>query len=260
MFPITSITPTICNMMDIPAPSFSTPNLIQPLVDHSQSLGIDRVDRCLVYAPDAIGTHLYNQHLDSFQRVLHHAPLAVPMQSVFPSVTPVAFASMFTGAEPSVHKITKYEKPVLTMDTLFDALLRAGKKVAIVAVDCCSISIIFQNRALDYFIESYDSDVTARALELIEKDRHDFILAYNQEYDDALHATTPFSNRAIIAMNNHIGAFERLAAACDSSWKSHRSLITFSPDHGAHIGPNGLGTHGENIPDDMHIHHFFGIQ
>ena len=46
---------------------------------------------------------------------------------------------MYTGAQPEVHGIRKYEKPVIRIDTLWDALVRAGKKAAIVADNKCSM-------------------------------------------------------------------------------------------------------------------------
>ncbi len=35
--------------------------------------------------------------------------------------------TMYTGAQPAVHGITAYAKPVIKIDTIFDALIRAGK-------------------------------------------------------------------------------------------------------------------------------------
>ena len=256
---ITSITPTICKMMDIPIPSISEDTIIDALCDSALSRGISKVDKCFVYAPDAIGSKIFSEHRELFEKVLGHAPINVQMTSVFPSVTPVAFASMFTGAMPERHGITKYNKPVLQCDTLFDALIRAKKNPAIVAVEDCSISLIFRERKMDYFIEKYDEEVTSRALQLIEENRHDFILAYNQEYDDALHKTTPYSDQAINALINHINTFDRLAQAVETHWAKYNRMIMFTPDHGAHIGSNGQGTHGDDIPDDMLINHFFGV-
>jgi hypothetical protein len=167
---------------------------------------------------------------------------------------------MFTGALPHVHGIQKYERPVLKCDTLFDALIRAGKKVAIVAVKNCSVDLIFRNRELDYFSEEYDAQVTESALDVLNSGKHDFILAYHQEYDDTLHRTTPQSPEAIQAMNNHIQSFDIIARAFHDSWKSYNRVILFASDHGAHIDKDtGKGTHGDDIPEDMHIQHFFGV-
>ena len=258
---ITSITPAICKLMDIPLPSLSETTLINALMEDARTKESGRVERCLVFAPDAIGSKIYETHSELFQKVLDHAYLDVPMRSVYPPVTPVCFASMFTGAMPDCHGIGRYEKPVLQCDTLFDALIRAGKKVAIVAVEGCSISLIFRNRVMDYFVEPYDTEVTGRTIQLIEQDRHDFILAYNQEYDDTLHRTTPNSVEAIQALKNNIDNFDKIAQACEVHWKGHNRLIMFTPDHGAHIDPtSGKGMHGEDIPEDMLVNHFYACR
>ena len=68
-----------------------------------------------------------------------------------PSVTPVCYGSIFSGAAPSVHGIQKYEKPVLQVETLFDVFPKAGKRVAIVCCNNCSIDMIFRKRQVDYY-------------------------------------------------------------------------------------------------------------
>ena len=45
----------------------------------------------------------------------------------------------------------KYDKPVLRCETIFDSLVNAGKKVAIVAVRNSSIDSIFRERTIDYY-------------------------------------------------------------------------------------------------------------
>jgi hypothetical protein len=167
---------------------------------------------------------------------------------------------MFTGADPQVHGVKWPDRPVLTCDTLFDALIRAGKKPAIVAVAGSSIDRLFRNRSMDYFSEPYDPQVTDRVLSLLHDDRHDFIVAYHQEYDDALHRTTPHSDEAVRALQHHLDSFARLAAAVHSCWASYHRLILFAPDHGGHLDPDtGKGTHGLDIPEDMLVRHAFAL-
>ena len=67
--------------------------------------------------------------------------------------------------------------------------------MAIVAVADSSIDRIFRNRNIDYFSEIYDKQVTSRTIQLIKANVHDFIVAYHQEYDDALHRSTPESKQ-----------------------------------------------------------------
>ena len=258
---ILSVTPTICRLTRVPLPELSTSEVIGKVVDAARSvLGDSPVEKCLVYAPDAIGEALFRDYSGEFEPVVRLAPVQVVLQSMFPPKTPVCFASMFTGALPKDHGIRQYEKPVLKCDTLFDALLRAKKRVAIAAVEGSSISLIFQQRALSYFIEEYDQRVNSRLLQVLHStDDYDFILAYNQEYDDALHRTTPRSNEAIKAMRNHLKSFEELAEAFLKRHRGHTRLVVFSPDHGGHVDQNGKGNHGLDIPEDMEVRSFWGI-
>lgn len=258
---ITSITPTICKLMGISPPTSSDGNILNTVIQTAEvDLSITNIDKCLIYAPDAIGTIFYREYESYFKSVRKYAPSKVPLLSVFPPKTPVCFASMFTGSLPEIHGIKAYEKPVLTCDTIFDALERAGKSVAIVAVENSSIDRIFRKRSIDYFSEKYDEQVTKCVLDLIQTNKHDFILAYHQEYDDVLHETDPRSQPALQAVRNHVKSFEILATTCEKHWRDYNRLILFAPDHGAHINPvTGKGTHGENIPEDMQVMHFFGF-
>jgi len=168
---------------------------------------------------------------------------------------------MFPGAGPERHGIRKYEKPVLSIDTVFDAFARAGRRVAIVAVHDSSIDRIFRGRALDYFSEKYDPWVTEKALALVAADRHDLVVAYHQEYDDVMHATGPLAPRALRGARNHVEAFADLAAAFDSAWARHPRALVFAPDHGAHPDPaTGGGAHGTAADADMDLAHYWAIR
>jgi hypothetical protein len=258
---VTAITPTICDLMAIPRPALAYGDALDAVIEAGKlGSGAGRVAKCLIYAPDAIGTRLVFDFNREFEAVRKYAPISVPLRSVVPPKTPVCFASMFSGAMPEVHGVRVYEKPVLSCDTLFDALGRAGRRVAIIAVADSSIDRIFRNRQIDYFSEEYDHQVTERALAVLRDSEHEFVLVYHQEYDDILHATTHRSPKALEAMRHHIHSFSTLAKACARHWKDEAYLIAFAPDHGAHIDiTSGKGTHGEDIPEDMEVTHFFGF-
>lgn len=257
-----SVTPTLCALMGTAAPRSTVHALSEDvLIEAERVLGDENVQRCLVFAPDAMGSHLARAGSDFFGRVRAKAPLQIPLRAMVPSKTPVCFASMFTGLSPERHGIKSYEKPVLTCETLFDALERAGRRVAIVAVKNSSVDLIFRGRKIDYFSEEYDEQVVKRVLSLLEQDSYDFILAYCQEYDDALHRTDPFSPEALEAAEHHISDFVILSEAVDRYWGSFNRTLLFAPDHGAHIdSENGNGTHGEDIPEDMEISHYWGFR
>lgn len=217
------------------------------------------VDRVLVYNPDAIGLWLFQKYTNDFAPVLKHTQLGVPVKTVMPSVTPVCFGTMYTGVLPEVHGIQAYEKKLITTDSLFDAAVRAGKKVAIVAVAGSSMSVIFKERDIDYYILPYDQEVNEKALELIKEDNYDLLVVYNQEYDDTMHRTGTESEESLMAMHNHIATFDMLANAVKKHWKKHNTMICWATDHGIHQLENGHGWHGDNIEEDMNVMHFYGV-
>ena len=224
-----------------------------------QKTGKNTVDKMLIYNPDAVGQWVYEKYFDLFPAVRENTDIAVDYLTVYPPKTPVCFASMFSGASPDIHGITKYEKPVLTIDTLFDAWARGGKKVALVSVAGQSMPKIFAGRNIDYFLMPYDNGVIKKALELIEGDKYGIIEVYNQEYDDKMHLTHPESKLALKALKNYNNSFNALCQGVKKYWASYDTFIAFAPDHGVHKSPVGLGTHGKNIPKDMNIRHFYGV-
>lgn len=254
---MTYFAPTIAECLDVPLPKESG----KPIKEVKELLNRNSckyVEKTLIYNPDAIGMWLYQKYTEEFSNVLEYTQLALPVQTVMPSVTPVCFGTMYTGAMPSVHGIMKYEKHVIKTDSLFDRLACAGKKVAIVAVDNSSMAIIFRERKIDYYILPYDYEVNEKAMELIEEDEYDLIVVYNQEYDDKMHATNPESEEALSAMRRHIDAFGKLAKTVVEKWSQYNSLVCFVTDHGIHTDENSRGTHGSNLEEDLNVMHFFG--
>ncbi len=257
---IGSVTTTICGLMNFPAPSICSAGIIDEVMKAAEGARALPTQRGLVFAVDAVGMHLLDLVPNSVERLKEAAPISVGLRSVLPSVTPICFSTMFTGAPPQVHGVVKPERRLLECDTLFDAALRAGIQVAIVAVTGSSIDLMFKGRDLDYFSESYDPAVVARTVGLIEEGRHDFIVSYVQQYDDAHHNTTPRSSAARAAMSNHIEDFERIGEAVRANWSSKSSFLWFAPDHGAHVDPEtGRGAHGSDLPEDMDLLHFVGV-
>ncbi len=215
------------------------------------------VKKLLVYAPDAIGRLMVEELPAEFGALAAAGCFKVPVQSVYPPKTPVCFASMFSGLAPEGHGIRKYEKPVLACRTIFDALPARGVRTAIAAVKDSSIDLIFRGRRVDYFSGRDDGEVTRLALGLIEEGQHDCLLAYHQRYDDILHASDPWNAAALEAVKEHLLAFGELTGAFDKKWSGLPRAALFAPDHGAHTGPDGRGTHGDNIPDEMDVAHFW---
>ena len=216
-----------------------------------------KADRVFMYNPDAIGQWIYEKYPSYLNEVTAATDLKLPLRSVMPSVTPVCFGTMYTGAQPEVHGIQTYTKPVITIDTIFDALIRAGKKPVIIARGTCSISKIFQERDMDYYIMSNIAQINAKVAQLIMEDKHDFYVVYNGNYDSAMHKKAPENPLALgeLRINSH--AYAMFDTLISTHWTGHRTLMGFAMDHGCHEIDDGLGSHGLDMPEDLNILHMY---
>lgn len=258
---LTGLCADLCACMGVEPPKLAEP----ALGDLKALCGEARVDRIVMYNPDAQAEWLVKKYPELYRGVIDNSKLAVPLTSVMQSVTPVCFATMYTGAFPEAHGIHKYEKPILRVDTIFDAMLRAGKRCAIVASAGCSVASIFLEREMDYFIfpasAEADEQIVQKGLELIAEDKYDFLVIYNGMYDSAMHKTSPEDPAAIKWIEHHVGAYVRIhekVAECSRA-NGHMTLLAFATDHGVHTNEKGRGSHGADIPEDMQITHYYDV-
>ena len=254
-FELTGIAASITGALGVAAPAQAAPAL-EIMKKFTEGKGIDRV---LMYNPDAVGLWLFGKYTEIFAPVMLNTQLTLPLKTVMPSVTPVCFATMYTGALPDVHGIKAYRKPVVKTDSVFDALIRAGKKPCIVSTGEDSMSKIFLEREMDYFIVDTPDEANAKAVELIKEDKYDLICVYNANYDSTMHKVGPEGEEALDALRHNSAAFEMLADAVKENWKSHTTLIGYAPDHGCHEVDGGSGSHGLEMAEDMNIIHFYGV-
>lgn len=254
---ITTVSDTVSSIMGIKKEENLNPVLLSLA---EKKLKGKTADRAVLYNPDAVALWLYQKYTDLFTDALISSDIALPMLSVMPSVTPVCFASMYTGVMPQIHGIQKYEKPVLTVNTIFDTFIKAGKKCAIVSTARDSISCIFLEREMDYFIYESFEEVNKKALELIDEDIYDLIVIYNGNYDGTMHKFGPESKESIDALKHNIAFYNELVEKIKTSWKDHDVLYGFMPDHGCHEIDGECGSHGLDMEEDMNIIHFYGIK
>lgn len=252
---LTGIAAAITEALGVDAPKQAEPALeIMKKFTHGKN-----IDRVLMYNPDAVALWLYGKYTNLFEPVMLNTQLTLPLKTVMPSVTPVCFATMYTGVTPDVHGIKAYRKPVVKTDSVFDALIRAGKKPCIVSTGEDSMSKIFLEREMVYFIVNTPDEANAKAVELIKEDKYDLICVYNGNYDGVMHKVGPEGDEAIEALKHNSAAFEMLANAVKENWKNHTTLIGYAPDHGCHEIDGASGGHGLEMPEDMNIIHFYGV-
>ena len=246
--------------MGIEPPANAAPANEKLVAYIDEIFGGEKADRILMYNPDAVAQWIYEKYASFCREATRYTDVAIPLQTVMPSVTPVCFATMYTGLQPSSHGIQKYAKPVLTVETIFDAMVKAGRKCALVTSGDCSMSKIFLERNIDYFHYSKGdsvSRVNAMATEIIIRDQHDFVAVYNGNYDSVMHKFGPESVEALAELRANSIDFATLSSLVEHNWTSHNSLVGFAMDHGCHEIDGGCGSHGLDMPEDINIVHSY---
>ena len=245
--------------MGIPSPKCAAEKNFELSNYIDKVFGGEKADRIVMYNPDAIAQWVYEKYPEYLDGVKANSDVEIFLSTVMPSVTPVCFGTMYTGAQPCVHGIQKYEKPVITIDTIFDRLVEAGKKVALITYGTCSLSRIYLNRNIDYYhFEQGDiEEVNAKAMEVILRDEHDFIVIYNGNYDSVMHKNGPESAKSLaeLRLNSHI--FTVISNLIKDKWQHHNTLVGFAMDHGCHEIDGGCGSHGLDMPEDINIVHLY---
>lgn len=242
--------------IDAPCGSAAANKALCEFVDGS--FGGKKADRLFMYNPDAVAMWIADKYPGFIKEVTANTSLKLPLCSVMPSVTPVCFATMYSGVQPEIHGIRRYEKPVLTVDTLFDCAIRCNKKVAIVAEADSSIAKIFNDRKMDYYRYPSVPEVNAKASELIVADEYDIIVVYNGNYDEYMHKTGTESAVALAELRANSYAFGEFVKLIGNNWTKHRTLYGFAADHGCHDIDGGCGSHGLDMEEDLNIFHFYG--
>ena len=108
----------LCYAMGVEPPKHAAPanEALCKFVD--DAFGGKKCDRLFMYNPDAVAQWLFEKYDYLFQEVVDRSQVQLPLCSPMPPVTPVCFGTMYTGAQPEVHGIRKYTKPVITIDTI----------------------------------------------------------------------------------------------------------------------------------------------
>lgn len=243
--------------MGIEAPGNAAPANEELCEYVEKALGGERADRIFMYNPDAIAQWVDEKSPWFLREVTERTELRLPLCTVMPSVTPVCFGTMYTGAQPEIHGIRSYTKPVITIDTIFDALIRAGKRAAIVCTDGDSMSKIYLERNMDYFFYDTEEEVNAKACELIREDNYDFIAVYNGNFDSTMHKFGPESPEALSELRANARTYGIFDALIRDNWKAHNTLTGFAMDHGCHEIDGDCGSHGLDMDEDLNIVHYY---
>ena len=256
------LAPTVSALFGVEPPQSCGGRTIAAVTDHSERLlgETDKMEKILIFCPDAAGEIHRQRFPEKFARVEKLAGFRFLSSTVMPSVTPVCFGTIFSGASPEVHGIREYAKPVLTTDTIFDTLPAAGKNVAIISRNGCSIDTIFRKREVDYYSFRSDAAIHEMTIKLIAEKNYDMIVSYYMDYDYISHRQGPYSENAEAALERAVKYFENLVGVAEQYWQDFNRTVIWAADHGNHVIDETSGGHGSNIAEDMLVNHFYRLR
>jgi len=159
-----SVAPTVCAILGLRPPRSSE---TEPLLEVVESMGPS--GRLAVVVIDALGVSTWtNAKAETpFLNALANRRL-LRLRSVMPTVTPVNFATMLTGASPGIHTIRDRTEP-LGLETIFDVLRENGGISATAARAKSSLGILISPHADEPGIaeSNTDDEVKDIALEMM---------------------------------------------------------------------------------------------
>ena len=179
--------------------------------------------------------------------------VATKAKTVYPTITPVTFASMVSGRDPSATGIHDRATHRLSCSTIFDWAKSRGKSARLVAGDVQVLELAVKT-VLDPDANgdgSTDDEVFASARRLLSSRRPDFMLVHFHGIDDVAHSTGPFS----LATRDRTCRLDQMVGKLMDLWRGQVIVVA---DHGLHTvkGPRAgeeSGAHGDFRPEDLFI-------
>ena len=112
---------------------------------------------------------------------------------------------------------------------------------------------------MDYyhFTTGTTAESNAKAIELIFKDEHDFIVFFSSDYDTVMHKRGPEDPRALAELRVCDAVFSLISDTVKNALAHRNVLIGLTADHGCHEIDGGRGSHGSDRPEDINIVHLY---
>ena len=248
VYSMKAVAPTVCAVLNIQPPPPATEAPIGPAVDELRG-----VEGLAVLAPDALGIVAWSLWKDEmpFLKSLHEKN-SILLRSIMPSVTPVNFACMLTGAELEVHGMRTREMD-FQCETVYDAVRAAGGASAGLGHKGYSGELLLARYA-DYpgVAERGESMlVTDQIVEVFDRHRPTFMIAQYGATDTACHAHGPSSPEVAPVFRECDQALEKAV-----NYLLARNIgVVVLADHGQHDLPDApegakRGKHGTDSDED----------
>ena len=204
--------------------------------------------RVLMFHPAGVGTEVLSLHADrigSMHDVCPHtfelcAPVADSSKSLL---------SLYGGRMPQ-----KGEETLPLLSTL----KKEGKRCALLCTQASTFASACKEAGIEVYRLHDDMSVISKAVELLKADNYDLLIVQQTEFDTMLHASRLKSKACTVALDNHLNALSLLAGAIEV-YSTQPTLVAFAPEHGAHGGLFGTGTHRSHSPADLNVTHYVGV-
>jgi predicted AlkP superfamily pyrophosphatase or phosphodiesterase len=247
MHDMTSVAPTVCRALMVRPPSSAEGSLI---IEAAESL--NQIEKLVVVVIDAFGVSTWEKAKENTPvfnklRGVH----GTVIRSVMPSITPVNFATMLTGASPETHGIRNREQP-LRHENIFHVMRETGMVSATAARAVSSLGILISPHADKPGLagSNLDSEVTEIACRMIDEEVN-LLWVQLLDVDDAGHSHGPYSLESREAAAKADTNLMRILEAA----RVHGYSAIVLADHGQHPSSGGpyKGVHGTTVPEDLNV-------
>lgn len=244
-YPMTCVAPTVAAILGMRPLARATQAAVPEI-----AADLAGAERLAILAPDALG-------LISLRHFAAEMPFLsslcerrmVTLRSVMPSITPVNFATMVTGADLEGHGVSAKEKDVLC-ETLFDVLSEQGR----IGAGCgregyTGSDLLARCAQINGTAELRDDAATEEiTLRIAREQAPAFIITQIGGTDDHFHRFGPRGEGARPKVREMDQRLERMCAALGGMGYA----VVILADHGQHDSgdPSHMGTHGTEADED----------
>ena len=86
-----------------------------------------------------------------------------------------------------------------------------------------------------------------------------YVVVYHGNYDSTMHKFGPESTASLSMLRANSEAYAFFDAMIKNHWTEHNTFMAFAMDHGCHEIDGNCGSHGLDMPEDIHIKHRYKI-
>lgn len=241
--PLPALTATIADILKLPRPAQGVPS---PLEEVAADLA--GAPQVALLAPDALGWYpfgLWREEMP-FLSSLHDCKSRV-LRAIMPTITPVNFAAMVSGAEQETHGIHTFNDD-FRCETLFDVVRANGGQSAGVGRKGYTGGELL-GRFADLWgraASNTDEEVLGTALGFAQAAKPRFVIVQLGATDDIFHRHGPTSPEVVPTVQ----ATDTRVRLLTEGLLALGYAVIVTADHGQHDKPGGGGTHGSEADED----------